>query len=102
MSVLISCTVVEDHDRHQAADTLLPRHDTQPGSELPALAESSAVADRRDDGCRNDWSGAWDLANAGAGGIGIGRGGSMRFRVCFSVGIKGQMKGCTEAGLALH
>ena len=48
---------------------VLAWHDTQPRSEVPALAEGGAVANGSNDGSGNNWSDPGDLTYSRASGI---------------------------------
>jgi len=38
---------------------LLLRHEAEPGTEVASLLKTGAIANRRDDGTRDDWSDPW-------------------------------------------
>ena len=88
-----SCAVDEDFSQIDVASLadaeqlsltsgrILPWNNAEPGGELPTPAEGCAVADRRNDGCRDNRSDAWDLANARA--ASVGRGDPLEFVVEF-------------------
>jgi len=59
-------TLADAKQLRLASGGILPRHDTEPCSEVSPLTEGSAVADGGNDGRGHDRSNAWYLANAGA------------------------------------